>query len=157
MGYDSHRFISDRKLILGGVEIPFDRGLAGHSDADVLLHAVCDSLLGMAGCGDIGRHFPDTDPAYKNISSLILLERVKQIIEAKGLSINNIDVTVMIEKPKLAPYAAMMASNIARTLNISETVVNIKAKTNEGMGFVGRQEGIAVLAIASGVERIKND
>ena len=111
----------------------------------------------MAGCGDIGRHFPDTDPAYKNISSLILLERVKQIIEAKGLSINNIDVTVMIEKPKLAPYAAMMVSNIARTLNISETVVNIKAKTNEGMGFVGRQEGIAVLAIASGVERIKND
>jgi 2-C-methyl-D-erythritol 2,4-cyclodiphosphate synthase len=111
----------------------------------------------MAGCGDIGRHFPDTDPAYKNISSLVLLERVKQIIEAKGLSINNIDVTVMIEKPKLASYAARMASNIARTLNISETVVNIKAKTNEGMGFVGRQEGIAVLAIASGVERIKND
>ena len=157
LGYDSHRFISDRKLILGGVEIPFDRGLAGHSDADALLHAVCDSLLGMAGCGDIGRHFPDTDPAYKNIASLILLARVKQIIEAKGLSINNIDVTVMAEKPKLAPYAAMMASNIARTLNISETVVNIKAKTNEGMGFVGRQEGIAVLAIASGVERIKND
>jgi 2-C-methyl-D-erythritol 4-phosphate cytidylyltransferase/2-C-methyl-D-erythritol 2,4-cyclodiphosphate synthase len=157
LGYDSHRFISDRKLILGGIEIPFDRGLAGHSDADALLHAVCDSLLGMAGCGDIGRHFPDTDPAYKNISSLILLGRVKQIIEAKGLSINNIDVTVIIEKPKLASYAAMMASNIARTLNISETVVNIKAKTNEGMGFVGRQEGIAVLAIASGVERIKND
>ena len=130
--------------------------LQGHSDADALLHAVCDALLGMAGCGDIGRHFPDTDPAYKNISSLILLERVKQIIEAKGLSINNIDVTVMMEKPKLAPYAARMASNIARTLNISETAVNIKAKTNEGMGFVGRQEGVAVLAIASGVERIKN-
>lgn len=156
LGYDSHRFVSDRKLILGGVEIPFDRGLAGHSDADALLHAVCDSLLGMAGCGDIGRHFPDTDPAYKNIASLILLERVKQIIEAKELNINNIDVTVMAEKPKLAPYAAMMASNIARTLNISEKVVNIKAKTNEGMGFIGRQEGIAVLAVASGVERIKN-
>ena len=156
LGYDSHRFVSDRKLILGGVEIPFDRGLVGHSDADALLHAVCDSLLGMAGCGDIGRHFPDTDPAYKNIASLILLERVKQIIEAKGMNINNIDVTVMAEKPKLAPYAAMMASNIARTLNISEKVVNIKAKTNEGMGFIGRQEGIAVLAVASGVERIKN-
>ncbi len=156
LGYDSHRFIADRKLILGGVEIPFDRGLAGHSDADALLHAVCDALLGMAGCGDIGRHFPDTDEAFKNISSLILLERVKQIIEAKGMSINNIDATVMMEKPKLAPYAAAMAANIARTLNISETAVNIKAKTNEGMGFVGRQEGVAVLAIANGVERIKN-
>lgn len=156
LGYDSHRFAQDRKLILGGVEIPFDRGLAGHSDADALLHAVCDALLGMAGAGDIGRHFPDTDEAYKNISSLILLERVKQIIEAKGVSIHNIDVTVMMEKPKLAPYAKTMAANIARTLNIPETVVNIKAKTNEGMGFVGRGEGIAVLAVANGVERIVN-
>lgn len=156
LGYDSHRFAQDRKLILGGVEIPFDRGLAGHSDADALLHAVCDALLGMAGAGDIGRHFPDTDEAYKNISSLILLERVKQIIEAKGVSIHNIDVTVMMEKPKLAPYAKTMAANIARTLNIPETVVNIKAKTNEGMGFVGRGEGIAVLAVADGMERIVN-
>jgi 2-C-methyl-D-erythritol 4-phosphate cytidylyltransferase / 2-C-methyl-D-erythritol 2,4-cyclodiphosphate synthase len=156
LGYDSHRFVADRKLILGGVEIPYDQGLQGHSDADALTHAVCDALLGMAGTGDIGRHFPDTDEAYKNISSLILLERVKQIIEAKGMSINNIDVTVMMEKPKLAPYAAVMAANIARVLNISETAVNIKAKTNEGMGFVGRQEGVAVLAIANGMERIKN-
>ena len=156
LGYDSHRFAQDRKLILGGVEIPFDRGLAGHSDADALLHAVCDALLGMAGAGDIGRHFPDTDEAYKNISSLILLERVKQIIEAKGVSIHNIDATVMMEKPKLAPYAKTMAANIARTLNIPETVVNIKAKTNEGMGFVGRGEGIAVLAVADGMERIVN-
>lgn len=156
LGYDSHRFAPDRKLILGGVEIPFDRGLQGHSDADALLHAVCDALLGMAGAGDIGRHFPDTDEAYKNISSLILLERVKQIIEAKGMSINNIDVTVMMEKPKLAPYAAAMVVHIARALNIAETAVNIKAKTNEGMGFVGRQEGVAVLAIADGMERIQN-
>ncbi len=156
LGYDSHRFAPDRKLILGGVEIPCDLGLAGHSDADALLHAVCDALLGMAGCGDIGRHFPDTDPTYKDISSLSLLVRVKQIIDAKGMIINNIDATVITEKPKLAPYAAAMAANIAQTLNISETAVNIKAKTNEGMGFVGRQEGLAVLAMANGRERIKN-
>jgi 2-C-methyl-D-erythritol 2,4-cyclodiphosphate synthase len=111
----------------------------------------------MAGAGDIGRHFPDTDEAYKNISSSILLERVKQIIETKGISINNIDVTVMMEAPKLAPYAKTMAANIARILNIPEPVVNIKAKTNEGMGFVGRGEGIAVLAVANGMERIVND
>lgn len=156
LGYDSHRFSPDRKLILGGVEIPFDRGLQGYSDADVVLHAVCDALLGMAGAGDIGRHFPDTDETYKNISSLILLERVRQIIMTKGLSVNNIDITIMMEKPKLAPYAGAMASNIAGTLHIPETAVNIKAKTNEGMGFVGREEGVAVLAIATGVERIKN-
>ena len=156
LGYDSHRFVPDRKLILGGVEIPFDRGLLGHSDADALLHAVCDALLGMAGCGDIGRHFPDNDEVYKNMSSLILLERVKQIIGAKEMNIHNIDVTVMMEKPKIAPYAAAMVANIAKALNISETAVNIKAKTNEGMGFVGRQEGVAVLAIANGRERNKN-
>jgi len=157
LGYDSHRFAPGRKLILGGVEIPCDRGLAGHSDADALLHAVCDALLGMAGSGDIGRHFPDTDPAYRDISSLVLLERVKHIIESKGLSVNNIDATVMLEKPKLAPYAEAMVASIAKTLDIPETAVNVKAKTNEGMGFVGREEGIAVLAVATGVERIKND
>ncbi len=157
IGYDSHRFAADRKLILGGVEIPSERGLLGHSDADALLHAVCDALLGMAGAGDIGRHFPDSDEAYKNISSLILLEHVRKIIEAKGVSINNIDVTVMMERPKLAPYAKAMAANIAGILKISETAVNIKAKTNEGMGFVGRGEGAAVLAIACGMERIKHD
>ncbi|MEE9911595.1 MAG: 2-C-methyl-D-erythritol 4-phosphate cytidylyltransferase [Deltaproteobacteria bacterium] len=157
LGYDSHRFAPGRKLILGGVEIPCDQGLAGHSDADALVHAVCDALLGMAGCGDIGRHFPDTDPAYKNISSLILLERVQQTLEAKRMSIHHIDATVVMEKPKLTPHAAAMAANIARTLNIPEAAVNIKAKTNEGMGFVGRGEGIAVLAIANGAERIKND
>ena len=156
LGYDSHRFAKNRKLVLGGVEIPFDQGLTGHSDADALLHAVCDALLGMAGAGDIGRHFPDHDPAFKNISSLILLERVGQIVEAGGMAVHNIDVTVMMERPKLAPYAAAMADKIARTLNIPATAVNIKAKTNEGMGFVGRGEGVAVLAVANGAERIKN-
>lgn len=157
IGYDSHRFAADRKLILGGVEIPSERGLLGHSDADALLHAVCDALLGMAGAGDIGRHFPDHDEAYKDISSLILLERVGEIIAKREISISNIDVTVMMERPKLSPYAKAMTANIAGILKISETAVNIKAKTNEGMGFVGRAEGVAVLAIANGMERIKHD
>lgn len=156
LGYDSHRLAKDRKLILGGVEIPFDRGLAGHSDADALLHAVCDALLGMAGAGDIGRHFPDTDPSFKDISSLILLERVGRMVEAKGMSIQNIDATVVLERPRLAPYAQAMAANIAAALNIPETAVNIKTKTNEGMGFAGRGEGIAVWAVACGAERIAN-
>ncbi|MGP8154814.1 MAG: 2-C-methyl-D-erythritol 4-phosphate cytidylyltransferase [Smithella sp.] len=155
-GYDSHRFAVDKKLILGGVEMPFEKGLYGHSDADALIHAICDALLGAAGAGDIGRHFPDNDPQYKNISSMILLERVKKIIEAKGFSINNIDATVVMEMPKLAPYAGEMVSNIACVLNIAKTCVNIKAKTNEGMGFAGRNEGIAVFAIAAVTER-KND
>jgi 2-C-methyl-D-erythritol 4-phosphate cytidylyltransferase/2-C-methyl-D-erythritol 2,4-cyclodiphosphate synthase len=151
--YDSHRFAVGRKLILGGVEIPFDKGLYGHSDADALIHAICDALLGAAACGDIGRHFPDTDPAYKDIYSIVLLERVKKIIEEKGFSINNIDATVIMEIPKLAPYAAQMVSNIARALKIAETAVNIKAKTNEGMGFVGRNEGVAVFAVATIIKR----
>jgi len=154
LGYDSHRFAKDRKLKLGGVEIPFDRGLAGHSDADALLHAVCDALLGMAGAGDIGRHFPDNDPAFKDISSLVLLERVGRIVESRGVSIENIDATVVLEKPRLAPYAQAMAANIARALKIPETAVNIKAKTNEEMGFAGRGEGIAVWATACGTEGI---
>jgi|SRR5208283_1724429 2-C-methyl-D-erythritol 4-phosphate cytidylyltransferase/2-C-methyl-D-erythritol 2,4-cyclodiphosphate synthase len=155
-GYDSHRFAEDRKLILGGVEIPFEKGLYGHSDADALIHAICDALLGAAGAGDIGRHFPDNDPQYKNISSMIILERVKKLIKAKGFSINNIDATVVMETPKLAPYAGEMVSNIASVLNIAKTAVNIKAKTNEGMGFTGRNEGIAVFATTAVTER-KND
>jgi 2-C-methyl-D-erythritol 2,4-cyclodiphosphate synthase len=155
-GYDSHRFASNRKLILGGVEITFDKGLQGHSDADALIHAICDALLGAAGCGDIGRHFSDKDPRYKNISSIILLERVKKIIEAKGFSINNVDTTVIMEMPRLAPYAAQMVSNIARALDIAETSVNIKAKTNEGMGFTGRNEGVAAFATATVTERKHN-
>jgi 2-C-methyl-D-erythritol 4-phosphate cytidylyltransferase/2-C-methyl-D-erythritol 2,4-cyclodiphosphate synthase len=155
-GYDSHRFAEDRKLILGGVEIPFDKGLYGHSDADALIHAICDASLGAAGAGDIGRHFPDNDPEYKNISSMILLERVNKIIKAKGFDINNIDATVVMEQPKLAPYAARMVANIARVLKIPEDCINIKAKTNEGMGFTGRNEGIAVFATAAVTKR-KND
>lgn len=152
-GYDCHRFAYGRKFILGGVEIPFDKGLQGHSDADALLHAICDALLGAAGCGDIGRHFPDTDSAYKDIPSITLLKRVKIIIEEKGFSINNIDATVVMEMPKLSPYAAQMVSNIARALDIAETAVNIKAKTNEGMGFIGQNEGVAVFAIAMVIEK----
>lgn len=152
-GYDSHRFASNRKLILGGVEIPFDKGLKGYSDADALIHAICDALLGAAGCGDIGRHFPDNDPRYKNISSIILLERVKKIIEVKRFSINNVDATVVMEMPRLAPYATQMISNIARVLDIAVTCVNVKAKTNEGMGFIGQNEGVAVFAMATLSER----
>ena len=155
-GYDSHRLVSNRKLILGGVEIPFDKGLKGHSDADALIHAICDALLGAAGGGDIGRHFPDNDPKYKNISSIILLEKVKIIIKAKGFLINNVDATVVMEMPKLAPYAAQMVSNIALALDIAETSVNIKAKTNEGMGFTGRNEGVAAFATATVTERENN-
>ena len=155
-GYDSHRFAAGRKLILGGVEIAYDLGLLGHSDADVLIHAICDALLGAAGCGDIGRHFPDSDQTYKDISSMIILKRIKKIIEEKEFLINNIDATVVMEKPKLAPYAAAMVTNIARTLEISEAVVNVKAKTNEGMGFTGRNEGVAVFATACVTERKTN-
>jgi len=155
-GYDSHRFAPDRKLILGGVEIPFDKGLWGHSDADALVHAICDALLGAAGHGDIGRHFPDHDQEYKDISSMILLEKVNKMIKAKGFSINNIDATVVMEQPKLAPHAAMMVSNIARVLKIPEDCVNIKAKTNEGMGLTGQNEGVAVFATAAVTERKKD-
>jgi 2-C-methyl-D-erythritol 4-phosphate cytidylyltransferase / 2-C-methyl-D-erythritol 2,4-cyclodiphosphate synthase len=156
LGYDSHRFAADRKLILGGVEIPYEKGLLGHSDADAVIHAVCDALLGAAAAGDIGRHFPDNDPQYKDISSMILLEKTGKLIKAKGFSINNIDVTVVMETPTLAPYASGMVSNIARALKIDEDSVNIKAKTNEGMGFVGRNEGVAVFAVATVMERKKD-
>jgi 2-C-methyl-D-erythritol 4-phosphate cytidylyltransferase/2-C-methyl-D-erythritol 2,4-cyclodiphosphate synthase len=155
-GYDSHRFAADRKLILGGVEIPYEKGLQGHSDADAVIHAVCDALLGAAAAGDIGRHFPDNDPQYKDISSMILLEKVGKIIKVKGFAVNNIDVTVIMEMPKLAPHAAQMVSNIARVLKIDEDCVDIKAKTNEGMGFIGRNEGVAVIASATVIERKKN-
>jgi len=149
LGYDSHRFVEGRKLVLGGVEIPFALGLHGHSDADALIHALCDALLGAAAAGDIGRHFPDSDPAYKNISSMIILTRVAEIIANKGFSINNIDITVIMEKPRLAPYAAQIVSNLAGALNIPGDHINIKAKTNEGMGFTGHGEGVAVFATAT--------
>ena len=156
-GYDVHRLVEDRKLIMGGVEIPYEKGLLGHSDADVLVHAICDALLGAAAAGDIGRHFPDSNSEYKNISSLILLERVKAIIEEKGFSIINIDATVVLETPKLAPHADAMVSNIARVLKVSKDCVNIKAKTNEGMGFTGRNEGVAVFAVTALTERKNNN
>ena len=156
-GYDSHRFAAGRKLILGGVDIPFDLGLQGHSDADALIHAICDALLGAAALGDIGRLFPDTDPAYQNISSLVLLERVKRLLEDAGMAASHIDATVIMEKPKLAPHAAAMTSNIARALDLPESCVSIKAKTNEGMGFIGRMEGVAVAAVANVTERKNRD
>ncbi len=149
MGYDSHRLVAGKPLILGGVEIPFDKGLMGHSDADALLHAVCDAILGAIGAGDIGQHFPDTDPEYKGISSLVLLERVRRLAEAKGFRVNNLDSTVILENPKLMPYTGQMKSNIAGALGIPAERVNIKAKTNEGMGFTGRGEGAAAFAVVT--------
>ena len=148
-GYDSHRLVEGRKLILGGVEIPFDKGLQGHSDADALIHAICDALLGAVGAGDIGRHFPDTDPQYKDVSSMLLLGRIREIVASKDFTINNIDATIIMEKPKVVPFAAQIIANIAEALHMSVTDINIKAKTNEGMGFVGRGEGIAVSAVAT--------
>ena len=148
-GYDVHRLVPERLLILGGVEIPHELGLLGHSDADVLLHAIMDALLGAAGEGDIGRHFPDTDPAYKGISSLDLLSKVGSLLKAKRLQIINIDSTVVAQKPKLMPYILPMVENISRTLEIKPGQVNVKATTTEGLGFAGAGEGIATYAVAS--------
>lgn len=148
IGYDVHRLVSGRHLILGGVSIPFELGLAGHSDADVLTHAIMDALLGAAGQGDIGRHFPDTDSRYKDISSLLLLEQVAAIIVEAGFRVVNIDSIVVAQKPKLAPYIEQMRENLARILQIPAAWVNIKATTTEGLGFTGTGEGIAAYAIA---------
>lgn len=148
LGYDVHRLVKDRPLILGGVEIPWERGLLGHSDADVLLHAVMDALLGAAGLGDIGRLFPDSDPQYKGISSLILLERTVQKLKREGYRPINVDATVVAEQPKLAPYLPEMRDKIARCLGLQEDAVNIKATTEEGLGFTGSGAGIAAQAIA---------
>ncbi|HEA47477.1 MAG TPA: 2-C-methyl-D-erythritol 2,4-cyclodiphosphate synthase [bacterium] len=147
MGYDVHKLVEGRRLILGGVEVLFGRGLLGHSDGDVLLHAICDALLGAAGKGDIGRHFPDTDPEYKDISSLILLEKVKGLI--KEYKINNIDSIVIAQEPKLAPYLSKMKENIAKILKLDKSKINIKATTTEKLGYIGRGEGIAAYAIVS--------
>ncbi len=147
-GYDSHRLAAGRRLVLGGVEIPHDQGLLGHSDADVLLHAVCDAILGAIGEKDIGRQFPDTDPAYRDISSLTLLERVRELADARGARICNVDSTVVLEKPKLAGHLPAMSRNIAGVLGIAATRLSVKAKTNEGMGLVGAGEGAAAFAVA---------
>jgi 2-C-methyl-D-erythritol 2,4-cyclodiphosphate synthase len=148
-GYDSHRFSEGRRLILGGVEVPSERGLLGHSDADVLLHSVGDAVLGAIGEGDIGKHFPDSDPAYMDISSRVLLLRVKEMMLDRGFCINNIDSTIVLESPRLAQYIGKMVKNIADDLDIVEDRVNIKATTNEGMGFIGRSEGIAAFAVVT--------
>jgi 2-C-methyl-D-erythritol 2,4-cyclodiphosphate synthase len=147
MGYDVHRLVSGRKLVLGGVVIPFKKGLLGHSDADVLVHAVCDALLGAAGLGDIGLYFPDSDPQYQNISSLKLLEQTKAMVQAKGFTIQNIDTIILAEAPKLGPYRKRMQDNLAVTLNIDPDRVNIKATTTEGLGTIGKGEGIGAFSV----------
>ena len=147
MGYDVHKLVEGRDLILGGVNIPHTLGLLGHSDADVLLHAIMDALLGAAALGDIGKHFPDTDPAYKGISSIKLLEHVGNLLQENGYVIGNIDATIIAQKPKLRPYIEQMEQNIADTLKISKEQVNVKATTEEGLGFTGREEGISSQAI----------
>jgi 2-C-methyl-D-erythritol 2,4-cyclodiphosphate synthase len=149
LGYDIHRLVEGRKLVLGGVRIPSKYGLLGHSDADVLLHAVCDAILGAAALGDIGKHFPDTDKKYKNISSLKLLTLVGTMIRKRGWGINNIDSTVILEKPKIAMYVEAMRRRIGKALNISPQIISIKATTHEGLGSFGREEGCAAFAIAS--------
>ena len=146
-GYDVHRLVAGRKLILGGVEVPHSLGLLGHSDADVLLHAIMDSLLGAAALGDIGYLFPDTDPAYEGISSVLLLKTVGERISGAGYAISNIDATVIAQKPKLAPYITAMRKVVAETLGIQEGQVNLKATTEEHLGFSGREEGIAAHAV----------
>ena len=148
-GYDVHRLAVGRKLVIGGVEIPFGQGLLGHSDADVLLHAVCDALLGAAGLGDIGRHFPDSSPKYKGISSLLLLKEVSRLIADAGYRVNNIDTTIVAERPKMAPHIPAMVANIAEAVDVDPSAINVKATTTEGLGFTGRGEGIAAYAVCT--------
>ena len=147
MGYDVHRLTEGRKLIIGGVDIPYEKGLLGHSDADVLLHAIMDALLGAAALGDIGKHFPDSDPAYKGISSMELLGKVGQLLEDNSFLIENIDATIIAQAPKMRPYIDTMRENIARVLQIEVSQVNVKATTEEGLGFTGTGEGISSQAV----------
>ena len=146
-GYDVHKLVNGRRPIIGGVEIEHETGLLGHSDADVLLHAICDALLGAAALGDIGKHFPDTDEKYKNINSLILLSEVGKLLYKEGFTINNIDATVIAQAPKLAPYIEKMRQNIASALELDIKYVSVKATTEEHLGFTGRKEGIAASAV----------
>ncbi|WP_110941096.1 2-C-methyl-D-erythritol 2,4-cyclodiphosphate synthase [Geosporobacter subterraneus] len=148
-GFDVHQLVEGKKLILGGVEIPFEKGLLGHSDADVLLHAVKDALLGAAALGDIGRHFPDSDERYRGISSLKLLREVKIKLDEKGFRVNNLDATIIAQAPRMAPFIEAMRENIAQTLGIPLEDINIKATTTEKLGFTGRGEGIAAQAVAT--------
>ncbi len=149
MGYDVHKLVEGRDLIIGGVKIPHTLGLLGHSDADVLLHAIMDALLGAAALGDIGKHFPDTDPQYKGISSVKLLEHVAKLIAEKGYVVENIDATIIAQKPKMRPYIAEMEQNIAKALGIDESQINVKATTEEGLGFTGTEQGISSQAICA--------
>jgi 2-C-methyl-D-erythritol 2,4-cyclodiphosphate synthase len=146
-GFDVHRLVAGRKLVVGGVEIPHDKGLLGHSDADVLLHAICDALLGAAALGDIGRHFPDTDPEYKDIDSRALLRHVAKLLADRGRRIVNIDATIVAEAPRMAPHIPKMVENIAADLAVPKNAVNVKATTTEKLGFIGRGEGIAAQAV----------
>ena len=148
LGYDIHRLIYGRKLVLGGVTIPHEKGLLGHSDADVLVHAVCDALLGAAGLNDIGFHFPDSDPEFKGISSIKLLSQTSRMLKKKGFRVVNIDSTVFAQAPKLSPYKNEMEKNIARIINIAPDRVNVKATTTEGLGIIGKEDGMAAMCIA---------
>lgn len=148
-GYDVHALVEDRKLILGGVEIPHTSGLKGHSDADVLIHAVMDAVLGALGLGDIGRHFPDTDPAYKDISSLSMLETVVNLAHEEGYGLNNLDCTLVAQAPKIAPFLPEIKHNLAKTLKAAVTRINVKATTSEGLGFCGKREGMEAFAVVT--------
>ena len=147
-GYDVHRLIKGRKLILGGVDIPHGLGLDGHSDADVLCHALCDSLLGACGAGDLGKYFPDTDNKWKGVSSLVLLEKSGELVAERGFQISNIDTTIVAQQPKIGPHIESMTTNISEILKVDPTQINIKATTTERLGFLGREEGIAAYAVA---------
>ena len=149
IGYDVHRLVEGRKLLMGGVDIPHEKGLLGHSDADVLLHAICDALLGAAGLGDIGRHFPDSAPKYKGISSLVLLGEVKRLLHEAGFAVHNIDATIVAERPKMSPHIPAMVANIADAVQANRSAVNVKATTTEGLGFAGAGEGIAAYAVCT--------
>jgi len=153
LGYDIHQFVEDRKFILGGVEIPFDKGLKGHSDADALLHSICDAMLGALALGDIGKHFPDTDPNYKDINSKILLTEVNKLIENEGYKLGNLDCTIVLQKPKLAPLISEMRKSISSILYCNIEQVSVKATTSEWMGFVGEGKGIKVISSVMLVEK----
>lgn len=146
-GYDVHRLVPERPLVLGGVTIPYEYGLLGHSDADVLLHAVSDAILGALGLGDIGRYFPDTDPSYKGVNSMLLLEHVVGLAESRGFRVGNLDTTIVAQRPKLAPHVAQMITNLARVCKVPSGSINVKATTTEKLGFTGRGEGISAHAV----------
>ena len=146
-GYDAHRFTAGRPLVLGGVKVPFEKGLAAHSDGDAVIHALCDALLGAAGLGDIGTQFPDNDEQFRNIDSRVLLRKVRSLVTEKGYTIRNVDITVLAERPKLAPFIPQMRENLATDLQTSTDTIGIKASTTEKMGFIGREEGMAAYAV----------